>query len=123
VAMAAREERVILTRDRELLKRRDVTHGCFVHAIKPEAQFEEIVGRLQLADGARPLSLCLHCNLPLKPVEKTTVLERVPPRIVEFYERFCTCEGCGRVYWEGSHWDRMRGWLKSAVPGLDQSSA
>jgi uncharacterized protein len=123
VAMAAREGRIILTRDREMLKRREVTHGCFVHAIKPETQFEEIVERLQLAAGARPFSLCLHCNLPLKPVEKSVVLDLLPPRIAEFYERFCRCEGCARVYWEGSHWDRMRGWLTSAVPGLDRSSA
>lgn len=118
VNTANREGRVVLTRDRELLKRRELSHGCYVHALKPKEQFEEVVERLQLASAARPFSLCLHCNLPLRPADKAGVMERLPPRIAEAYERFCTCDGCGRVFWEGSHWDRMRGWLRRAVPGL-----
>lgn len=118
VEIGQREERVILTRDRELLKRKEVARGCYVHALKPEAQFAEIVERLQLAAGARPFSLCLHCNLPLKPVDKAAVLDQLPGRIAQLYERFCTCEGCRRVFWEGSHWDRMWARLREAVPGL-----
>jgi uncharacterized protein with PIN domain/molybdopterin converting factor small subunit len=118
VALANSEARVVLTRDRELLKRRDVSRGCYVHALKPKDQFKEVVERLQLAGSARPFTLCLHCNLPLRQAQKAEVLERLPPRIAQLYERFCLCDGCGRVYWEGSHWERMRGWLRRTVPGL-----
>ncbi len=107
VAVAAREARIVLTRDRELLKRRAVTHGCFVHALKTEDQLREIVARLDLARGARPFTLCLHCNAPLRPVDKASVLERLPPRVREHYARFSVCDACGRVYWEGSHWRNM----------------
>jgi len=108
VAIAGQEGRIVLTRDRELLKRRAVTHGCYVHALKSEPQLCEIVGRLYLARSARPFTLCLHCNLPLRPVDKASVLDRLPPGVRARYERFSTCDGCGRVFWEGSHWRNMQ---------------
>ena len=69
VAIAGKEGRILLSRDRELLKRRSVTHGCYLHAQKPEQQLREIVERLDLARSARPFTLCLHCNAPLRPVD------------------------------------------------------
>ncbi|HWQ39626.1 MAG TPA: Mut7-C RNAse domain-containing protein, partial [Burkholderiales bacterium] len=106
--VAAKEGRVILTRDRELLKCRDVTHGCFLHAIKPEQQLREIVDRLQLQRDARPFTLCLECNVPLRAVEKQAVIDRLPPNVARSYERFSTCPRCGGLFWEGSHWRRMQ---------------
>ncbi|MBL8487772.1 MAG: Mut7-C ubiquitin/RNAse domain-containing protein [Rhodocyclaceae bacterium] len=111
VALALREGRIVLTRDRELLKRRDLTHGCYVHALKPESQFAEIVDRLDLSRTARPFSRCLACNQPLRNAEKIQVLDRLPPRVAERQERFSVCDGCGGVFWEGSHWRRMRALL------------
>lgn len=108
VAIVEKEGRILLSRDRELLKRRSVTHGCYLHAQKPEQQLREIVERLDLARSARPFTLCLHCNAPLRSVEKASVLDRLPPRVRAHYERFSVCDGCGRVYWEGSHWHNMR---------------
>ncbi|MGE5467543.1 MAG: Mut7-C RNAse domain-containing protein [Ignavibacteria bacterium] len=105
--IAARDARIILTRDRELLKRRNVTHGCFVHATKPEQQVREIVDRLDLTHRIEPLRLCLACNVPLRPVDKAVVAGRVPPAVFGRHERFSICESCGGVFWEGSHWKRM----------------
>jgi hypothetical protein len=115
VARAEREGRIVLTRDRELLKRRNVTHGCYLHAQKAEQQLREIVERLDLARSARPFSLCLHCNTPLRPVDKAGVLDRLPPRVREYYERFSTCDQCGRIYWEGSHWRNMQRVLEGVL--------
>jgi uncharacterized protein len=115
VSRAAAERRVVLTRDRELLKCRDVLRGAFVHALKPEAQLREISVRYALARHMRPFSLCLHCNLPLTPADPARVLESVPERIREHYSVFTQCAGCGRLYWEGSHWERMRNVLASAL--------
>jgi hypothetical protein len=115
VAIALREGRCVLSRDVGLLKRRDVQAGCYVHALKPVEQFGEIVRRLGLARQARPFSRCLACNAPLRSVAKEAVLERLPPRVREQHERFTTCDICGRLYWEGSHWKRMRQLLQ-AVP-------
>ncbi|WP_296891752.1 Mut7-C RNAse domain-containing protein [Thiobacillus sp.] len=115
VAICEQDGRIVLTRDRELLKRRTVTHGCYVHALKPAAQLQEIVERLDLARSARPFALCLHCNVPLRPVDKASVVDRLPPRVQMHYDRFSICDRCGRVYWEGSHWLHMRQMLDGVL--------
>lgn len=106
-ALAERENRIVLTRDRELLKRRTITHGCFVHALKPAQQFVEIFDRLDLRRSARPFSLCLLCNAPLHPVDKSQVMHLLPSSVRQCHERFSTCDICHGVFWEGSHWRRM----------------
>jgi hypothetical protein len=113
--IAALERRIILTRDKDLLKCRDVTHGCFLHERKPEQQLREIVGRMQLERDARPFTLCLECNVPLQTIEKSAVIDRVPPNAARFYERFNTCPSCGGIFWEGSHWKRMRAVLEGLL--------
>jgi len=107
VAVASNEDRVLLTRDRELLKRRTVTHGCYLHALKPAQQFQELFDRLELAASARPFTLCLHCNLPLRAIDKAAVLDRLPPSVRELHDEFNTCDCCGRVFWKGSRHKRM----------------
>lgn len=106
-AMAAEQQRIVLTRDRELLKRRIVSRGCYVHALKPALQLRELFERLDLARSARPFSLCVHCNLPLHEVPTEQARARVPPRAAMLYSRFLGCDGCQRLYWEGSHWRNM----------------
>jgi uncharacterized protein with PIN domain len=106
--LSVSERRIVLTRDRELLKRREITHGCYVHALAPDAQCREIVARLDLAGSARPFSLCLACNTPLRPLDRTQARDRVPEGVAARFERFATCDACRRVFWEGSHWARMR---------------
>jgi uncharacterized protein with PIN domain len=115
VDIAQRQRRIILTRDTELLKRRAVTHGCYIHAIKPERQFREISVRLDLHRAMRPFTLCLNCNAPLRTVAKAEICDRLPPRVRETQERFSTCDACGRVFWEGSHWRNMTRVLAEAT--------
>lgn len=109
--LAQAEGRIVLTRDRELLKRREITHGCYVHTLKPNQQLREVMQRLQLEATARPFTLCLHCNWPLSPVEKGAVLPRLPEKVAVHYQTFTTCTRCERVFWQGSHWQRMRAML------------
>ncbi|WP_417787069.1 Mut7-C RNAse domain-containing protein [Stutzerimonas xanthomarina] len=111
--LANREGRVLLTRDRALLMHRVVTHGCYVHALKPADQLRELYERLELAAHARPFSLCMRCNRPLSEIDKQAARDRVPLRVLERHERFVGCDCCGRVFWEGSHWQDMRALLGS----------
>jgi uncharacterized protein len=113
--LAASEERVVLTRDRELLKRRTITHGCYVHALKPEEQLREVFNRLDLAGSAHPFTLCLHCNAPLRQVDKAEVADQLPPMVRDEQTEFNTCDCCHRVFWKGSHWKRMTGVLARAA--------
>jgi uncharacterized protein len=115
VSQAAADRRVVLTRDRELLKCRDVLRGCYVQALKPEAQLREVAQRYSLADHMRPFSVCLHCNLPLARADEEAVRAQVPERIQSHYREFMQCTGCRRVYWEGSHWERMRSVLAQTL--------
>jgi uncharacterized protein with PIN domain len=119
--ISSAERRIVLTRDLELLKCREVLRGGFVHARKPEAQLQEVVARYGLARDARPFSLCLHCNLPLERAEGSAIADRVPEAIRERYLDFTRCMRCGRVYWRGSHWTRMRAMLESILSASPQA--
>lgn len=119
IEQAAAERRVVLTRDRELLKCREVLRGCFVHALKPEMQLRDVARRYGLAARMRPFTRCLHCNVLLEPADPQSVAAHVPERIQAHYSRFMHCPACHRIYWEGSHWERMRAVLATVleVPG------
>jgi uncharacterized protein with PIN domain len=113
--IALREHRIVLTRDRDLLMLRDITDGCYLHALKPEQQFVEIMSRFMLADSIRPFSRCLECNAPLQAIAKSLVQPRLPPAVQTSHEHFTHCRLCGRVYWKGSHWQHMQHVLEVAV--------
>jgi len=115
--LAEEEKRIVLTRDRELLKCREIARGCYVRALKPESQLREVAARYGLAACARPFTLCLSCNRPLEPVDKAQVADRVPEPVLELHERFVRCPGCGGVFWPGSHYERMLSALRSSLDG------
>ena len=115
IECASSQRRVVLTRDRELLKCRDVMRGCYVHALKPEAQLQEVARRYSIAAHMKPFSLCLHCNVELERASAEAVLARVPDRIRSRYREYMHCAGCERIYWQGSHWERMRAVLAAAL--------
>ncbi len=106
--LAHDESRIVLTRDRELLKRRTVLRGCYVRALQPDEQFREVSERLDLTQHVRAFRLCLMCNAPLRPAVPDEIDGRVPDGVRERHTRFVTCDVCRRVFWEGSHWRRMR---------------
>ena len=112
------EHRILLTRDRGLLKRGMVTHGYLVRESAPRRQLAEVLRRFDLLGAARPFVRCLRCNNTLEPVAKERVAERLPPRAAELYREFLLCSGCGRVYWKGGHYRRMLQFVESlAAPG------
>jgi uncharacterized protein len=115
--LALAEHRVVLTRDRELLKRRTLVHGCYVRALQPDAQWREVATRLGLAQHVRPFRLCLMCNAPLRRASTDEVSDRVPDGVLERHARFVTCDVCRRVFWEGSHWKRMRARIEELMDG------
>ncbi|HEX9173106.1 MAG TPA: Mut7-C RNAse domain-containing protein, partial [Telluria sp.] len=113
--IAFEQGRIVLTRDRDLLKRRTITHGCYVHQLKAAHQLRELSDRLDLAGSLQPFTLCLNCNLPLRTVSKEAVFERLPPQVRELHDEFNACDQCRRVFWKGSHWKRMMALLDAAT--------
>jgi uncharacterized protein with PIN domain len=112
VQVSAAQTRTILTRDKGMLRRNDVERGYFVRATESEAQLGEVVRALQLEALIRPFTRCRECNVVLEDVARERVAERIPERVRDLYERFKRCPGCERVYWEGSHFARMKGVLE-----------
>ena len=106
--IAATEERVVLTRDRDLLIRREIRYGCYLHSLLADEQAVEVLARFRLADAAQAFSRCLSCNGLLRQVERECVEHRIPVHSREHYDIFYECESCAQVYWEGSHVERMR---------------
>jgi uncharacterized protein with PIN domain len=117
--VASREHRILLTRDQGLLKRRLVTHGHWMRATNPRAQFEEVVRRFDLTRRIRPFTRCLRCNAPLEPVPPAAVAHRVPVRVRQTPRDYRQCGGCKGVYWEGTHHARMRAMLAALAPPDD----
>ena len=102
------QKRTILTRDKAMLRRGEVQRGYFVRAIRGEAQLHEVVRALQLEPLVTPFTRCRECNTRLEEVPREAVLDRIPPMVGGLYDRFKRCEGCERVYWEGTHYARMK---------------
>lgn len=111
VRIAWREGRIILTKDTGILQRRIVSTGE-VSAILVEVdgvreQIRQVVDLLGLGGDAAPFSLCMECNERLVPRRKEEVRELVPPYVLKTQKRFVQCPKCERVYWRGTHWERM----------------
>ncbi|MCY3793758.1 MAG: twitching motility protein PilT, partial [Gammaproteobacteria bacterium] len=107
VWLSVDERRIILTRDRGILKRSAVTHGYWLRHTRPRAQLEEVVRAFDLWSGLQPFQRCIGCNGTLRRVAKTRVRERIPPRAARAFEVFSECAACGRIYWRGSHFERL----------------
>jgi uncharacterized protein with PIN domain len=107
VRSARSEGRIILTRDRGLLKRRAVTHGYLVRSLSPREQLGEVLARFDLSGQVRMFARCMSCNTALARVNRVSVLDRLPPAVAESCTEFSRCPGCGRVFWRGTHWQRM----------------
>lgn len=107
-AISAAEARVLLTRDRGLLKRKIVVYGHCVRDTRPRRQLLDVLRRYHLAASVAPWTRCVRCNGLLAPVDKAEVVHRLEPKTKLYYEEFQRCERCGQVFWQGSHFARMQ---------------
>ncbi len=114
-AISAHEHRVLLTSDRGLLKRSTVTYGYYVRSREPRRQLHEVMRRYELLDRTAPFTRCLECNAQLIPAAKQEVWELLPPKTRELHTHFLSCSQCGRVFWKGSHYERMQKLLDSVA--------
>ncbi len=106
--LSQQEDRVLLTRDRGLLKRKIVEFGCCVRESDPKQQLISLLRRYQLVAEIAPWQRCLRCNELLEPVSKTEILDQLQPKTKLYFDDFQRCQGCGQIYWRGSHYDRMQ---------------
>lgn len=118
-AISGCQRRILLTRDRGLLKRKVVDFGHLVRAKLPLEQVAEVISLYNLRSMIKPCRLCLRCNGILVPVNKEDVLPRLEPLTRRYYDSFHQCNGCGRVYWYGSHRETMNDELRHILELCD----
>ncbi len=107
VDIAEKEKRIILTRDRGILKNKRVTHGYWIRSQKYDEQLKEVLIRFDLKNQVRFFSRCIICNTPLEDVKRKDITDRLQGKTKRYYSEFKRCPGCDRVYWEGSHYENM----------------
>jgi uncharacterized protein len=105
---ASKGDRIVLTRDLGVLKRREVIHGYYVRSGDPLRQAAEVLHRFQLFDAIDPFHRCLACNGLLAAVGKAEILDQLEPKTQLYYDEFYRCQSCGQIYWKGSHFTRMQ---------------
>ena len=114
--IAQNETRIVLTRDVGLLKQKQIKWGYWLRSQLLEPQLSEVVSHFRLTGRFQPFTRCLECNGLLKPVKKELVLEKLPPKTKLYFNEFYQCHNCERVYWKGSHYERMQQFIKQFQP-------
>lgn len=109
--LAYTENRIVLTRDRRLLKQKIITHGYWLRSTDPIKQIYEVISRFNLVPMIKPFNRCLECNNLITPVNKEEILDQLEPKTIQYFDEFYRCKGCKRIYWKGSHFEQMSKFL------------
>ncbi len=112
-SVSNREGRILLTRDVGLLKRKEIQRGYLVRSDRPMEQLSELSKRFAWRCYFAPFSRCMECNGTLVPVQKSEVLDFLPPHTRETKNEFSRCLQCAKIFWRGSHHARMSAWIEN----------
>ena len=110
--MAARDDRIVLSKSASLLGSSTITAGYRIRSDNPREQLVEVLERFDLWLCAHPFQRCLHCNTILIAVPKQEILDRLPEKVRALSCAFTWCPTCDQLYWEGTHVERMRKFMK-----------
>lgn len=117
---AEKEQRIVLSRDVGLLKHKKISWGYWLRSQHPPEQLQEVVRHYKLHAAIRPFVRCLSCNGLIERVPKEEVADRLPPRTRQYFNEFFQCSSCGKIYWKGSHYERMQNVIESISPSSDK---
>jgi hypothetical protein len=111
VKVALAQNRVILTKDTQIMRRRLITSGrlkaILIEGDDPKAQLQQITEAFNLDYQFKPFSICLECNENLVERDKDEVRDLVPPYVFKTQNLYMECPSCHRIYWRGTHWQAM----------------
>ena len=119
--ISSEQHRIVLTRDRTLLRRKVITHGYFVREVRPRFQVKEVLTRFDLTRLIKPFTRCINCNGELVNVEKQAVIQLLEPKTKKYYDSFKQCPDCQQVYWKGSHHQRAMALIDELTQPSDRS--
>ena len=109
ISISEKTNRILLTRDIQMLKNFRVKYGYFLRSTDHRQQTEEILNRFQIKEKIRLMSRCSVCNGHIHEVPKDKIISQLEPETERFFNEFFQCDVCGKVYWKGSHYERMQG--------------
>ena len=111
IKIAMEQDRIILTKDSQFLKRRVIKDGkikaIHIKGESPKEQLKQVVKILKLDYHHKPFSICLECNYQLVQRNKEEIKDRVPPHVYKTRASYMECPSCHRIYWQGTHWESM----------------
>jgi uncharacterized protein with PIN domain len=113
VRISLNEKRAILTKDRGILKRNEVTHGYWLRSTKVKEQTIEVLKRFDLKNQIKEFSRCIECNQLLKQVQKKEILDELPLKVAQKQNEFYRCPSCKKLFWKGTHYHRMLSFIQS----------
>lgn len=112
-ARSAAEQRVMLSRDRGLLRRRELWAGAFVYSTRPEEQLRDVLERFR--PELLPWTRCTACNGMLRQASKDEVADQLKRGTHTTYDVFARCGACGRAYWKGAHHEQLEAIVERAL--------
>lgn len=115
IDIAIREKRIILTRDKLLLKSSRIVQGYFVRTIGKHEQLIEVVKKFDLYNKFKSFTRCMCCNSQLTELNNVAIADKVEPNIAKLYDTFYYCSKCDKVYWKGSHFKKMETYILSLL--------
>jgi uncharacterized protein with PIN domain len=113
VDISRNEKRAILTKDRGILKRNEVTHGYWVRSTRVKEQLVEVLRRFDLKNQIREFSRCIECNQILNPVSKDRIINELPAKVARLQNEFYLCPSCKGLFWKGTHYHKMLSFIQS----------
>jgi hypothetical protein len=119
IRLSTLEKRTILTRDKELLKNTKITHGYWIRSQYLSEQMNEVFSRFDLKNQILPFIRCIECNGLLNQVSKEDILNRLQPETARYFNDFRMCSDCERIYWEGSHYERMKKYIDNLIKNVN----
>ena len=107
IEISKKKSRIILTKSKQLLKFKGVTHAIFIRPGTTAEQIKRILDYLDIKDSIKPFSRCLRCNSVVRRVSEESVADRIPPKTKEICDQYTYCKFCDKIYWNGTHFIKM----------------
>ncbi|TQK52638.1 hypothetical protein FBY35_3081 [Streptomyces sp. SLBN-118] len=120
-SLSAKEQRVLLSRDRGLLRRREIWAGAYIYSDRPDDQLRDVLARF--APRLMPWTRCTACNGRLTDADKDSVQDQLQQGTQRTYDVFARCTACERVYWRGAHHARLEAIVEEALREFGDAAA
>ena len=121
ITAALAEDRIVLTRDTQIMKRRLIKKGqvkaLLITSDNVEEQLKQVIDSLNLTPSPQLFAICVECDEPLVEKRKEEVRDSVPEYVYQTQNEYMECPCCHRVYWKGTHWQAMKGRIKKLEKG------